>query len=641
MGRAESAIAYKARGYDLDFINRIKPAGGMQFKDSYIQTGNGYTQTLTVYAVPRDVPRFWLSDVIENKKTISTISIGTAKKEELLKVINRSMNEALDRADKERRQTDRNDAWIDHEELARFAQEITQGGETIKKVIIRIFVSADTLEELEKEVAAIRSRLEGLDYRLTTYLFCQDQEWESLFTPISVQLEELIKRDPVEIPSKALGGGNPFNHQYLNDERGIYLGTTATDGAFIFDPFATTKTRKSFSSFLLGKSGFGKSTFMKMLEEGLVGRHCIIRGFEKNGDWYNLIRKQNGKIVDLSGKGVKVNPLEVFATVTTDKTGLHIDEIGSYTIHRSKIINQIRFLYPELSSVNGLRLTKYIDEFYVYKGMLPKNYTEVPDKVKITGLDPKDYPLMEEFADYFKSVIFPRERKIASSSTKDALEDFSEVLNSMATTYGSIFNGYTTLKNFDDEQIVFYDIDTISQGDKNIFNCQLYTAMTLTWSQATKNGRKMKTLRKEKKIRDEDTRYFMFFLDECQNFLSEDVEFVIDDIVLFLKEMRKFSAGITFATQSPQAILPEAADSTYISKVKQVFELCQNKFFLNMDESVMGRMREIMGSGLTESDYQMIQTLELGDVLAMVGSENFPIHVDPTEAQIERFEGGH
>ena len=84
----------------------------------------------------------------------------------------------------------------------------------------------------------------------------------------------------------------------------------------------------------LGKPGMGKSTLLKLLEEMLYGKRTIIRGFEKNRDWYKLIQSQNGKIYDLSGKEGMLNPMEPLATIT-DASGKVIDELNSYLQHRA------------------------------------------------------------------------------------------------------------------------------------------------------------------------------------------------------------------------------------------------------------------------------------------------------------------
>ena len=107
----------------------------------------------------------------------------------------------------------------------------------------------------------------------------------------------------------------------------------------------------------------------------LYGKRTIIRGFEKNRDWYKLIQSQNGKIYDLSGKEGMLNPMEPLATIT-DASGKVIDELNSYLQHRATFFNKVRFLNPAMRSVDILDFGKIMDDFYISYGLLPENYTQ-------------------------------------------------------------------------------------------------------------------------------------------------------------------------------------------------------------------------------------------------------------------------
>ncbi|MDT1958975.1 ATPase [Carnobacterium divergens] len=638
---SKQITALKKAGYDLDFIERIQPQGGIRFDERYVKGGDGYYACLHVYRFPRNVPPFWMTNLTENINTITMMDISTANKEEVISAVNRTLSEFSDRMESERKYTDRNDALDEFKQLSQFASEITQGGEIIKLMHVRIFLSEDTLEALENEISDLRKKLNSMDYKATTFLFEQKSEWMSLFTSYGDQQKGINSRKGISIPSQAVGGGYPFNHQYLLDPWGGHIGTTDTNGAFVFDPYRVTEDRTSFSGMVLGMPGFGKSTFLKMLEDMLVGRQTIIRGIEKNRDWYNLIEGQEGVILDLAGTDGMINPLEVFAT-KTDKSGMYIDELGSFMMHKSKFVSQVRFINPEMTSIEALELGNLLENFYIERKLLEPGYMNNRASIKITGLKPSEYPTMNEFSSFLDAELKSAKYEFATVSKKEGLERIQTVIHSMTKEYGALFNGHTTLENFEDEQILFFDIDGISSFDKEIFNCQLFTALTIIWNQAMKNGRRMKNLLSEKKIAPEDVTYFMFFMDECQNIINAHNIFAVDYVVNFQKEMRKFSAGVYFATQSPQEILPEGTSSSDISKIKQVFELCHSKFYLNLDESVMVRMKEVLGSSLTESEYESLTRLKKGQVFCTLGGKNkYTVNVDPTEDQLERFAGGH
>lgn len=635
---------YEDQGYDLAFVSRVQPQGGIVSKEGYIQRGDGYSKCLHLYALPKDVPPFWQTTLVGNLKTVTLFDVGTADKEKVLGSVNRSLGEFSDQAENQRKSTDRFNAAAEYQNMVQFSQSIMQGGEIIKLLHIRIFVNDDTFEGMEKNVSEIKKKLFAQEYKLTAFLFEPGEEFDALFTSYTEQQENsamLNKREGIPIPSTALGGGYPFNHVFLRDPNGTYMGTTDTGGEFIYDPFRVTDNRTSFSGILFGLPGYGKSTLMKLLEEGLVGRNVMVRGIEKNRDWYKLIDSQEGLVVDLSGQNGLINPLEITAT-KTDVDGLEIDEIGSYLQHKTKFLSQIQFLNPDIRAVDKLLIGGILDNFYVAQGLLPGiDYTGRRNEVKVTGRPATDYPTISEFLAYLTDLFETDFFLLAPGKKQETLEDFRTVITAMATDYSALFNGHTTFPDYQSEQVLFFDIDGISSLPKELFDCQLFTALSLTWSQAMKNGRLQKQLLESGEITIEDVVYFMFLMDECQNVINLNNIFAVEYVVNFLKEMRKFASGIYLATQSPQELLLEGASREDISKIKQVFELCPAKFLLHLDDSVIGRMREVLGGALTHSEFDSLSKLKKGQVfVSLGGADSYTVNVNPTEEQLVRFAGG-
>ncbi|MCR1808156.1 hypothetical protein NTC87_23470, partial [Stenotrophomonas geniculata] len=92
---------YQQKGYDLEFIQRVQPQGGMKFNEKYIAQGDCYVACLHVYSLAEDIPPLWLTSLMNNKDTLSSLDIATANKEEVIKDINRSISELRDRSETE------------------------------------------------------------------------------------------------------------------------------------------------------------------------------------------------------------------------------------------------------------------------------------------------------------------------------------------------------------------------------------------------------------------------------------------------------------------------------------------------------------------------------------------------------------
>lgn len=139
----------------------MQPQGGIKFNEKYIAQGDCYVACLHVYYLAEDIPPLWLTALMNNKDTVSSVDIATANKEEVVKDINRSITELKDRMTSERRSTDRDDAHWELQNLTDFARSITQQGEIVKLIKLRIFIYDPVLEQLEKRIGDIKKEIAG------------------------------------------------------------------------------------------------------------------------------------------------------------------------------------------------------------------------------------------------------------------------------------------------------------------------------------------------------------------------------------------------------------------------------------------------------------------------------------------------
>ncbi|MCY3067611.1 MULTISPECIES: VirB4 family type IV secretion system protein [Aerococcus] len=629
---------YEDQGYDLRLLEEIQPEGGLAFKDRIIESGNGFVGCLHLYALADKVNQLWLAGIMSIERTIATIDVATANKYEVIDRINKTSKELRMRGNEEKHETAVSDAASTYIQLQQFAQSLSQQGEIAKLVHVRIYFYDHSQEELEKRIGDAKKDLTNRGHKFTVFEFRSSQEWDSLFQNYDQQMEWSSFRSGEVSPSVTLGAGLPFHHQSLKDPRGIYLGVTSTNGAFIFDPFLSTATRKSFNGFVLGKMGYGKSTVLKMLEEGLVAKNCFIRGFDKARDFHKLIKSQKGMIIDLAGdNGEIINPLEIFATAT-DLTGQQVNEFGSFMHHIAKVTNIMRFMYPSLTDMQITEFRTYLREFYIHWGLLRPDYNTNQAQVKVTGLDPKAYPIFSNFLDFLNN--YSLEGHVTSGK-RATLETLKTYVQEIVSQYGPLFNGHTTISDLAQESVLFFDIDNLSNLDREVFQAQLFQALTIIWSHGLINGRKMKAKLESNQITIDEYRNFMVFIDEAHNVINAQNLGAVQYVTNFMREMRKFGAGVIFATQTPAEVLPESSSNEAIDEVKKVFELCQYKILLNLDNSMVSRMKSVLGDTITETDFAKLPRLKQGEAVVQLSStENYNVSFIPTADQLDRFAGG-
>lgn len=635
----------KMAGYDADFLMKVQPQGGMTFDDSYAIAGDGYSACLTLINYDSDPDYLWGTELSLYDATMTTFDVGTDSTEKIKGQINRSLQELGDRAENGRRTTDMNDANNEYQNLLNFTASLTQDGEIPKKVVTRIFVYAPTIELLQERIRNIKADLKGHSYLASVQMFFQGQQFQSLSQ--SLMMQEATKGfGPLpeqSMPSATLGGGVMFTFQDLKDPRGLPIGSTKSGGAFLFDQFRTTDIRTSFNMMVLGKMGMGKSTLLKMLTEGSFARDMYWRGIDKTGEYSALIKSLGGTVVALDGSDGIMNPLEVMATNIDEKTG-KVDEIASFMAHKSKVETMLRMINDDFTPTELSDLDSILTSFYIQCGLLPKRWQrEDRDKVHITGLPADAYPIFSDFRKFVDKLNEEDylDRIQASRQRRRTFEKIKILVHSLIDGNGNIFDGHSTIGNLNNQKLVLFDTSRLSTGNKSIYRAQLFQALTLIWNQALLNGRHQNELIAQGKLEPDYKQYFNVVLDECHNIINYENIFAVDYIKNFEREMRKFNAGIIFATQSPEEMVPDGISSEKLSGLKTVFELCQYKVFYGMDASQTDKIKKLLKESLTESDYNMIPNLKRREAIWNLGStERFLVKHDASKEELALFGGG-
>ena len=97
---------------------------------------------------------------------------------------------------------------------------------------------------------------------------------------------------------------------------------------------------------------------------------------------------------------------------------------------------------------------------------------------------------------------------------------------------------------------------------------------------------------------------------------------ILDMIIRYMREARKYFAGIILASQSIRDFMPEASDKD-LEKIRILFEHSQYKFMFKQDSAAKEHIRKIFGNGMTYSQIESIPFLEAGEtVLSIAGDRS-------------------
>jgi hypothetical protein len=124
-------------------------------------------------------------------------------------------------------------------------------------------------------------------------------------------------------------------------------------------------------------------------------------------------------------------------------------------------------------------------------------------------------------------------------------------------------------------------------------------------------------------------------------FINSNNKYACEYVLSFEREMRKMRAGVYFATQTPEEIIPKDSGSEVADVIRNIFNLCTFKCFFNLDSALLEDIKKFLGNTITDTEIMLLPELEVGQAVVQTSSEDtYMINFDPYPEQIERFDGG-
>lgn len=633
----------RKKGYNPYLVETIQPRGGIDFKDPrYNVTGTGYEACLHVYDFPGYLSVHWPSKLCNISGVITTIDISTDNSDEVKKNINKSLREQKSRFSSSDNDTEQMDAQHRYLELKKTYDDVANLGEVLKLLDARVYVSAPTLDALENRLREVQATLQGDDFFSSIYLNENEIEWRSMFEPYKTQQgRKEYARYGQPLVSSSVAGGNPFHFSSLNDTLGSYLGSTPCGGTINFYLFTHTKKRTSYNGLVLGGMGSGKSTILKKLAKDCFMRNDFVRTFDPANEWWNLVNRLGGKMVNLDGSDGIIN---IFDILKTDDS-----ESISYVRHISKL----SVIYQLLSQCSDpqelITFEDLVRDIYIDFGIVPQDGSLDSQITNVTGLSPNQYPTCSDFVKFVEKRM--ANKRINTNVTRAKLDELELIqmehirknFRQITNNYGYVLDGHTSIPNIMDVQFVCFGIRNVLSLKSNICDIILFNTLSMCWDNCTRNGIIMKNLYEEKKIREEEIVHFLVQFDELHKIVNARKTMAIKQLTDMQREMRKFFGGLILATQSVREMVPKGSekDADSIALINDLFDLSLYKFIGRQDSNTMDIIQASFGNALTKSEIERIPKLSQGEfILSMSGDSNIEFKVFADEEELDLFRGG-
>ncbi len=635
---------YEEANYDLDFLAQVQPQGNMQVHSRYIEMGDGYLTVLRIYRYPaQGLGRFYGVPITNNPNTMSVVSVGTEDQDAIQKKIDTAAGEQYSRISGKNKVFDNLSASGKYKDLINLLNRMSREHEVVKRLYIRVFVYAATLDELEKRCRKIIH--DNHMFRFGRYASEQLDDFQSIFVPTMREKSMINKPAGTPIDAENLTGFYPFNHIKLDDPKGSYYGYTQTRGEVMFDPFQRDDIRTRSFFFVTGNAGMGKSTLLKKMNDDVFSRGAFIRNFDVSSEYTSQTKDQSGVVISLDKPEYLINPFEIFPTeIDDDGTS---NEIGSFERQIDKLKNMFKFFNPQATPDDTTMLDKWLNKFYEKQNIWVANAAKVQPDIKVTNLYlPREaYPTLEDF------VLFANEQKRTATSDirrrptnidEISMNRITSTFQSLLTNKGTMFNGITRFPDLSNEQVVTFNLRGLQAQGQNVFNAQVYQVLTLLSGEITKNGLSQRHLLQTGDITEDDAKWYYLNLDEVENLITPHFSFGVEYLASLMEQMRKNNCAITMAAPTIKDLIMNVnSDNPYIIAVQKIFSLFQINFFFQISNDDLPRLKVALGQSTSMAELQGLTTLRRGECLMNInGDRNIRFFVDITNEEKRRYGGG-
>lgn len=619
----KSATHIKYTPEAISDMRQILPSA-IKLTPMHWEANGRYYSCLTAIRYPTHVDDLTLTRLSQESGVTVVMDIEHQQRGDAITSVERSINELYARGDINSKASETLSDSYEIHDMTSLHQELRRGNEYIVDVTLRFYLSSDSEEELGRSVKLFQKRLEQ-EYGI--HLIVQEFEMADALRALSWKSNTAKQPMPV---FGTLARQYPFSHQNYIDDYGIYFGHTSTGGKIVLDTFKESPTRKSYDFLMMGLKGSGKSATLKAMEQDMVALGHRVMVLDVEGEQIKLAKALGGVVISPDGKSAAINPLELRPRGLSD-----IEGGSDYASEISRVESFFYQYKPSMTERTADLLKDCLEIMYKGHGITPQT--------KLSELDSTDYPLMSDLLSVIRDKLYSRfdsdgqysEVKLGLSDKQvDSLEELETSVKQLAEgSYAGIFNRHSTIDLLGSDFIVF-DVSAIMNMEERVCNAQLFSILMIMWQEVYRNRERNKGVENYW-----DRVFSIAVIDEAHRFLNPNNPHGLQFIERMTRQSRKYDAAIWFASQSPRDFVP-SGNSDQLDKIKNIFSLVQYKVVLQMDQTNLDLLAELMPQ-FTESELEQTVNFTRGEMLLSIGAgEKFHCSRYIPEEDFAIFSGG-
>lgn len=469
----------------------------------------------------------------------------------------------------------------------------------------------NTLKSYSQSIANARSLGFGI--------FPLQYEQRKGFGDLFIKDNLLIPKLQFPLPAYCYAYGFPFINASLNDAKGIILGSTSKKEPFVFDMTKIDNVRKNHNMFILGSSGTGKSTFLKLLWMHLYGRGHKIFIIDPEAEIENqmLVRNLKGTYIDIST--TPINPF-IVNTYLEIEEGKTTDNLRYDTPTKASWLSQwfgTLFGWNDKDSYQiklKTYLSNWISRFY--------------DKLEITGKVVSDdtvFPSISEFYEYLKANR-QKLKELGSNDTKkldDIIEEFDINFINSTSIPAKIWNTKNTDIDMSKSYINSFNISKLMTLSNNVKTAAYMLLLDLAnkemWRNKIYNDNRKIEAEKRGNVKYDPTFLFLIF-DEGHLVVDRNNPMTTSFLAETAARCRKYSTSLIVATQNVQTF---TGDAEILVHSTRIINNCQYSMSLGLKENDIKELDKLWESigGLTNQEREYLANASKGECIFSTSSQ--------------------